>query len=64
MNTTIAINDVKYHGTPSLYELLFKKRSTGFTNTDLQQYAEILERTNAHRLNYDAAKQIQGNKGV
>lgn len=58
------INKRKYKGTPGLYELLFKKQPLGYTPDDLQQYAEILEQTSAHKVSYDPAKQIAGNKGV
>lgn len=38
-----------YKGTVGIFELIFKKQSVGFKNTDLDQYMNILKSTNANR---------------
>lgn len=49
-NDDIIINDVKYEGTPGLYELIFMKHPDffGYTEDDLSTYGEILKQTKAH----------------
>lgn len=58
----LIINNIRYAGTPGLYELVFKKHPIGHKPNDVNQYTDILKRTNAHRRNYLATGQIQGNK--
>lgn len=61
----IIINDVRYKGTPGLYELIFKRIPDDeiYTDDDLQKYKNILLTTNAHRRNHIAASQILSNRG-
>ncbi|XP_072746710.1 uncharacterized protein [Anoplolepis gracilipes] len=50
-------NDVRYIGTPGLYELIFKRIPDDELYTrgdDLEKYKSILLVTNAHRRDYDA----------
>lgn len=49
-----------YEGTPGLYELLFKKEPIGYKPKDLDNYMDILEKTNAYRRNSNSENQIQG----
>lgn len=42
-----------YKGTPGLYELMFKKHPVGFRATDVDEYIDIIRRSNAHYLSYD-----------
>ena len=57
----VKIDNIKYSGTPGLYKLLFKKEPKGYTKTDLDNYMDILSRTNAYRRNFDPNEQVQGN---
>lgn len=45
----IVIKQIKYPGTVGLYELLFKKEPKGYSQKDLDNYMDILERTNAYK---------------
>lgn len=45
--------EFKYTGTPGLYELMFKKNPAGYRPTDLDQYIDIIKRTNAQFLSYN-----------
>lgn len=56
-------NTFRYRGTPGLYELLFKKEPSRYTKDDEKNYHDIVERTAAHRRNYDRNAQIEGNVG-
>lgn len=56
----VILDNIRYSGTPGLYELLFKKQPIGYTKNDLDQYMDILKRTNAYRRNFDPDAQIQG----
>lgn len=58
----IIIDDIKYVGTPGLYELLFKKEPRGYKLEDKRNYRDILLRTNAHKRNYAATGQTVGNR--
>lgn len=49
-----------YEGTPGLYELLFKQTPVRYTNKDLENYMEILDKSAAYRRNYDPTQQILG----
>lgn len=44
----ILIKNIKYPGTVGLYELLFKKEPLGYNGKDLDNYMDILHRTNAY----------------
>lgn len=57
----IHVEGIKYPGTVGLYELLFKKEPVGYKNEDLENYMDILKRTNAYRRNFDPNEQVQGN---
>ncbi|CAH1981674.1 unnamed protein product [Acanthoscelides obtectus] len=56
----IILDNIRYPGTPGLYELLFKKDPRGYKQTDLEHYMDMLKRTNAYRRNFDSNLQIQG----
>lgn len=43
----------KYKGTPGLYELMFKKYPLGYRPTDVDDYIDIIKRTNAQYLSYN-----------
>lgn len=53
---------LEYKGTPGLYELLFKKEPVGYNPQDERNYLDIVERTSAHRRDYDSKQQVLGNK--
>lgn len=52
----IIIQDLKYKGTPGLYELLFKKFPTGYRPEDVDNFIDIVKRTNAQYLGYNPEK--------
>jgi hypothetical protein len=56
----LKVGSLRYLGTPGLYELLFKKNPLGYKKGDLDNYMDILKRTNAYRRNFDPKQQIQG----
>ncbi|CAH2017686.1 unnamed protein product [Acanthoscelides obtectus] len=56
----LILDNIRYPGTPGLYELLFKKDPRGYKQTDLEHYMDMLKRTNAYRRNFDSNLQIQG----
>jgi hypothetical protein len=56
----IKVGGVTYSGTPGLYELLFKKQPIGYKQSDLDNYMDILNRSNAYRRNLKPEEQIQG----
>jgi hypothetical protein len=56
----LVVGTVRYKGSVGLYELLFKKNPVGYKEKDLDDYIDILMRTNALRRNYDPNEQIQG----
>lgn len=58
----ILINNIRYNGTPGLYELIFKKDPLGYKKSDEKDYQDILNRTNIHRRNYDPNEQLRGNR--
>lgn len=41
------IKNIRYKGTPGLYELMFKKQPIGFNKKDEKEYLDIMKRTNA-----------------
>ncbi|CAH1099501.1 unnamed protein product [Psylliodes chrysocephalus] len=49
----IVIKGIKYPGTPGLYELLFLKEPIAYKQTDVNEYVDIIKRTNAARRNND-----------
>lgn len=61
----IFIGDVRYAGTPGIYELIFKRipDDTVYTEDDKEKYRNILLATNAHRRGHDVRNPILGNKG-
>lgn len=60
----IQLQGLTYKGTPGLYELLFKKVPIGYKDSDLEQYMDILKRTNAYRRNFEPDAQIQGSQSA
>lgn len=56
------IDDVKYKGTPGLWELIVLKEPENYTDQDLATYKEILLQTDAHRKGYKPGAQISSNK--
>lgn len=60
----VRVEGITYPGTPGLYELLFKKEPISYKKDDLDNYMDILKRTNAYRKNYDANEQIIGNNST
>lgn len=56
----LKVNGITYIGTPGLYELLFKKEPTGYKQLDLDNYMDILNRSNAYRRHYNPDEQVQG----
>lgn len=59
----IIIDGEIFRGTDGLHELIFKKKPENYTQDDLYQYRNILDKTNAHRRNYDSSEQLKGSKG-
>jgi len=62
-NKDILIDEEVYKGTHGLYELIFSKKPENYTENDLRTYQQILDKTNAHKKNYDSLGQIKGNRG-
>lgn len=60
----IIMNNLTYPGTVGLYELLFLKNPQTYTVKDLDNYMDILKRTNAYRKNYKSDEQIQGTTSI
>lgn len=60
----VKVEGIKYPGTAGLYELLFKKEPKGYNKNDLENYMDILSRTNAYRRNFDPNEQVQGNASI
>lgn len=56
----ILVKNVTYKGTPGLFELVFFQDPKGYTSSDLENYMDILKRTNAYRRNFDPNDQVQG----
>lgn len=61
-NDDIIIGDKTYKGTKGLWELLTLKEPINYNDTDLQNYKEILESTNAHLKGYKPGAAISSNK--
>ncbi|KAL6265793.1 hypothetical protein P5V15_002606 [Pogonomyrmex californicus] len=55
-NDSVIVGDARYPGTPSLYELIFKRLPDDvvYTENDKQTYKSILLITNAHRHGHNA----------
>ncbi|EZA49237.1 hypothetical protein X777_12477 [Ooceraea biroi] len=64
-NDNILLDNVRYKGTPGLYELIFKRHPDEdvFTDNDLQKYRSMLLVTNAYRRNHSARGQVKSNRG-
>lgn len=60
----IKVQGITYPGTAGLFELLFKKEPLGYKEKDLDNYMDILHRTNAYRRNHDANERVQGNGSI
>lgn len=58
----IEVKGLTYTGTPGLYELLFKKAPVGYKQSDLDNYMDILNRSNAYRRHFSPDEQIQGSQ--
>lgn len=58
------VEGVTYEGTPGLYELMFKKEPSAYSQKDLEEYMDVLKRTNAYRRNFNPDSQIQGTTDV
>lgn len=58
----VIVKNKKYKGTPGLYELLFKKNPINYTETDLSNYKDIVQKTNAHKRHYQHNKQVAGSR--
>jgi hypothetical protein len=61
-NDDFEINNIKYKGSEGLYELLFKKKPRGFNEDDKKQYAHIIERTSAAKVDHNPDGKIAGNR--
>jgi hypothetical protein len=61
----IYIDDVRYAGTPGIYELIFKRMPDDeiYTEDDKQKYRSILLATSAHKFRHDPRERVLGNKG-
>jgi hypothetical protein len=61
----IFINNQEYQGTEGLYELLFMKKPDKniYNEHDLQVYKNLVEKTNAHKQNYNVSNKLRHNKG-
>ncbi|EZA61635.1 hypothetical protein X777_11758 [Ooceraea biroi] len=61
----IILDNVRYKGTPGLYELIFKKILDDIVYTDdyLEKYRSMLQVMNAYRRDHSARGQVKSNKG-
>lgn len=64
-NNDLIIDGIRYQGTRGLYELIFMKHPSDYVydELDLQNYAYIITRTNAHRTNYSSIGRVKSSKG-
>lgn len=64
-DNNIFLDNVRFIGTPGLYELIFKKIPDDdvYTEADKQTYKSIMMMTNAYKHNYDAHDRIKSNRG-
>ena len=58
---TIIIEDKRFTGTKGLFELLFTKKPTSYTQRDLLTFRHILVLTNAHKKNYSSDSPLHRN---
>lgn len=58
----IYINGERFKSTPGLYELIFLKRPTNFTNIDRRMYTHILNLTNVAREGFSSTGRIKSNR--
>ncbi|KMQ89471.1 hypothetical protein RF55_10898 [Lasius niger] len=65
VDDAIIVGDVRYVGTPGLYELIFKRIPDDlvYTENDKLTYRNILLKTNAHKRDHKATMPVLGNKG-
>lgn len=63
-SNNFSVSGKVYDGTAGLYELIFKKSPKNYTNSDLQQYKQILIQTNAHKRGYYYENPILGTRDV
>lgn len=59
-DNNVIVHNLTYPATVGLLELLFLKHPQTYTTSDLDNYMDILKRTNAYRKNYDSNEQIHG----
>ncbi|EZA47752.1 hypothetical protein X777_15519 [Ooceraea biroi] len=60
----ILLDDVRYKGTPGLYELVFKRHPDDmYTVDDLRKYRRMLLVTNAYRRDHSPRAQVKSNRG-
>lgn len=59
----IIVNNKMYVGTPGLFQLLFLKKPTMYTEDDLEKYRDILNRSQAHKQQFSYEKNISASKG-
>lgn len=52
----------RFATTPGLYELLFMKECTNYTEEDRKMYGKIVKATNANRARYDSKGPVAGNR--
>ena len=50
----IVVEDEEYEGTPGLWELIVSKEPKGFTEEDYNNYAKLMLKTNALRVDYNS----------
>lgn len=58
----LVIKGKSFHGTPGLFELLFKQSPGKYTARDLNTYKLICKLTNTHKLNYSSTSRVYRNK--
>lgn len=61
----LIIDDKRYEGTRGLYELIFMNQPNEYvyTDKDLENYASLLNETNAHRINYSKLGKVKSSRG-
>lgn len=60
----IIIDNTRYSGTPGLYELLLKKEPTGYKQSDLKVYGEIMEKAAPNNPQRYIQNLISDTKGI
>lgn len=62
LNNVIIVGDEKYPATQGLYELIFMKSPSDYSETDLKNYSDIILQTNVYRTDVnDETSKIKGN---